>query len=103
MMDIVDRGPMTNQPNPSPYRGHRTPGALPLGETRTPEGARAAYRRLAAQLDILSWTIDEPLFLDRERWVWDQLLDVARARGLLELVEGERTPPGGPAPGADGA
>ena len=81
---------MSDQPSRPRRGGRRSRTALPIGDTRTPEGARLAYRRLGAQLDILSWTTAESLFLEREQWVWDQLLDLARARGIMEPGEPDR-------------
>ncbi len=78
---------MSDQPSRSPRGGRRSRTALPIVATQTPEGTRLAYRRLGAQLDILSWTIEEPLFLEREQWVWTQLLELARARGIIEPDE----------------
>ena len=78
---------MANQPGHPRRSGRRSRTALPIADTRTPEGARLAYRRLGAQLNILSWTADEDVFLAREQWVWDQLIELARARGVIDLSE----------------
>lgn len=64
--------------------GRRSRTALPIADTQTPEGARLAYRRLGAQLEILSWTSEEDVFLEREQWLWDQLVALGRARGIIE-------------------
>ncbi len=81
---------MSDQPRRPRRGGRRSRTALPIADTQTPEGARLAYRRLGAQLDILSWTTDESLFLEREQWLWNHLLDLARARGIIELTELEK-------------
>ena len=78
---------MANQSGHPRRGGRRSRTALPIGNTQTPEGARLAYRRLGAQLDILSWTADESVFLEREQWIWDQLIDLARARGIIEMPD----------------
>ncbi len=78
---------MSDQPSRPRRGGRRSRTALPIANTQTPEGTRLAYRRLGAQLDILSWTVDETLFLEREQWLWDQVLDLARARGIIEPTE----------------
>lgn len=78
---------MANQTGRPRRNARRSRTALPITETQTPEGARLAYRRLGAQLDILSWTSDEDDFLEREQWLWDQLVELARARGVIEITE----------------
>ena len=78
---------MANQTGHPRRRVRRSRTALPIADTQTPEGARLAYRRLGAQLNVLSWTADEAVFLAREQWVWDQLIELARARGVIDLSE----------------
>lgn len=72
-----------------PRRRHRT-RPTPAPDLTTLEGARLAYRDLAARMHVLSWSRERTV-AERERWVWDEAWELARARGLPVPA---RRPPG---------
>jgi hypothetical protein len=62
------------------------------------EGDRRRYLELSSHLEIVAFTEDEELFLQREAELWEALIAFAIARGLLapEVADtvgsGEATP-----------
>ncbi len=70
-----------------PRRVGRPRKPLPLEGTHHLVGDRRRYWELAGQLEVLAFTEDEDLFLQREAWLWEQLLVLGTRRGLVEPAE----------------
>ncbi len=70
-----------------PRRVGRPRKPLPPEGTHHLVGDRRRYWELAGQLEVLAFTEAEDLFLQREAWLWEQLLALGTRRGLVELTE----------------
>ena len=68
-------------------RPRRIQEASPVGGASHLEGTRKAYRDLAAQIDIVGFTMTDQLLLDREQWLWDRLWALAIERGQAAALE----------------